>query len=74
MSRQLKLEFNYSKNIKGIEKIIEQGTGEHYWKDREMIVFFREQSLENAQNLNCPRSSNLSPLFGHAKLNIKRTS
>ena len=74
MTRQLKLEFNYSENIKGIEKLLEWGTGEHYWKDRETIVFIREQSLENAQNLNCPRSSHLSPSLGHAKLNIKRTS
>jgi len=43
MTRQLKLEFNYSENIKGIEKLLEWGTGEHYWKDRETIVFVREQ-------------------------------
>ena len=60
MSRQLKLEFNYSENIKGIEKLLEWGTGEHYWKDRETIVFIREQSLENAQNLIYSRNSLLA--------------
>lgn len=54
--------------------MLEQGAGEHYWENSEMIMFFREDSLENVPNLNCSRSSNISLLLGYAKINIKRTS